>query len=151
MWGGWACGLCGLYQGGSLKRQNWRSSVLCFLSNPPGVSRFRSATTMAPPLDVTTHILIETLLKQGLENKLIASEASCSVRTVQRIRLKGQQFEISGGCTPSRQTHQIFPIFQSLQKIPKTSQIVDNTPKIANIVFLLRSCGVRPLNLKLSS
>ena len=130
-----------------MKRQNWQSSILCFLSNPPGISRFRSATTIAPPLDITMYILIETLLKQGLENKLIASEASYSIHTIQRIRLKGQQFEISGGCTLLRQTHQIFPIFQSLQKIPKTSQIIDNTPKIANIVFLLRNYSIRPLNL----
>ena len=94
MWGGWACGLCGLYQGGTLKRQNWWSSVLSFLSNPPESAVFGSATTMAPPLDDATHILIETLLKQGFENKLIASEASCSVRAVQRIRLKRQQSEM---------------------------------------------------------
>jgi len=49
---------------------------------------------MAPQLEAAKHILIETLLKQGFENKLIASEASCSVRTVQRIRLKGEQFEM---------------------------------------------------------
>jgi hypothetical protein len=61
---------------------------------PARVSRFRSATTIVPPLDDTTYILIGTLLKQGFENKLIASEASCSVRTVQRIRLKRQQPEM---------------------------------------------------------
>ena len=47
---------------------------------------------IAPQLNATQHILIKSLLKQGFENKLIASEASCSVRAVQRIRLK--QFEI---------------------------------------------------------
>jgi len=33
---------------------------------------------MAPPLNAAQHILIETLLKEGFETKLIASEASCS-------------------------------------------------------------------------
>jgi hypothetical protein len=49
---------------------------------------------MAPQLDVAQHILIKTLLKEEFEAKLIASEASCSVRAVQRIRLKRQQFEM---------------------------------------------------------
>jgi hypothetical protein len=49
---------------------------------------------MAPQLDAAQHILIETLLKEGFETKLIASEASCSVRAVQRIRRKRQLFEM---------------------------------------------------------
>ena len=49
---------------------------------------------MAPQLDAAQHILIKTLLTKGFETKLIASEASCSVRAVQRIRLKRQQFEM---------------------------------------------------------
>src|SRR6266576_2253069 len=49
---------------------------------------------MAPPLDAATHILIETLLTQGFENKLIASKAKCSKRAVQRIRRKRQQPEM---------------------------------------------------------
>jgi hypothetical protein len=49
---------------------------------------------MAPQLDAAQHILIKTLLKEEFETKLIASEASCSVRAVQRIRLKRQQFEM---------------------------------------------------------
>ena len=49
---------------------------------------------MAPQLDAAQHILIETLLKEGFETKLIASEASCSMRAVQRTRLKIQQFEM---------------------------------------------------------
>jgi len=61
-------------------------------SNPPKSAAFVSATTMAPQLDTAQHILIETLLNKGFETKLIASEASCSVRAVQRIRLK--QFEM---------------------------------------------------------
>jgi hypothetical protein len=61
---------------------NWRSSVFSFLSNLSESAVFGSAKTMAPQLDAAEHILIETLLKQGFENKLIASEASCSVRTV---------------------------------------------------------------------
>jgi hypothetical protein len=37
---------------------------------------------MAPQLDAAQHILVKTLLNNGFENKLIASEASCSVRAV---------------------------------------------------------------------
>ncbi len=53
-----------------------------------------SDTIMVPQLDVAQHILIKTLLKEEFETKLIASEASCSMRAVQRIRLKRQQFEM---------------------------------------------------------
>ena len=49
---------------------------------------------MAPQLDAAQHVLIKALLKEGFKTKLIASEASCSVRAVQRIRLKRQQFEM---------------------------------------------------------
>jgi hypothetical protein len=37
---------------------------------------------MAPQLDAAQYILIETLLKEGFETKLIALEASSSVRAV---------------------------------------------------------------------
>lgn len=37
----------------------------------------------------------------------------------------------------------IFSIFQSLWKIPKTFQIIENTRNVANIVLILRSCGVK--------
>jgi hypothetical protein len=47
---------------------------------------------MAPQLDAAQHVLIKSLLKEKFETKLIALEASCSVRAVQRIRL--QQFEM---------------------------------------------------------
>jgi transposase len=49
---------------------------------------------MAPPLSDAQHLLIDALLKEGFENKLIASEAKCKVRTVQRIRQKRQQPEM---------------------------------------------------------
>jgi hypothetical protein len=62
-------------------------------SNPARVSVV-SALIMAPQLDAAQHILIKILLKEGFETKLIALEASCSVRAVQRIRLKRQQFEM---------------------------------------------------------
>ena len=39
-------------------------------------------------MDASQHILIETLLKEGFENKLISSEASCNVRVIQRDSLK---------------------------------------------------------------
>lgn len=67
-----------------------------FVQNPPESAllcqRFVSATIMAPQLDAAKHILIKALLEKGFETKLIASVASCSVRAVQRIRLK--QFEM---------------------------------------------------------
>jgi hypothetical protein len=71
-----------------------KKADLAVIHSPPESAVFVSATTMAPQLDAAKHLLIETLLKQGFENKLIASEASCSVRAVQRIRLKRQQFEM---------------------------------------------------------
>ena len=49
---------------------------------------------MAPYIDAAQHLLIKTVLIRGFENKLIASAASCSVRTVQKIRLKTLQFDI---------------------------------------------------------
>jgi len=49
---------------------------------------------MALQLNAAQHILIKTLLKEGFDTKLIASEALCSVRAVQRIRLKRQQSEM---------------------------------------------------------
>ena len=49
---------------------------------------------MAAQLDVAQHILIKALLKEGFETKLIASEALCSMRAVQRIRRKRQQLEM---------------------------------------------------------
>lgn len=49
---------------------------------------------MAPQLAAAQRILIKTLLKEGFKTKLIASEASCSVCAVQRIRLKRQQSEM---------------------------------------------------------
>jgi hypothetical protein len=48
---------------------------------------------MAPQLDAAQYILIKTLLEQGFETKLTASEALCSVRAVQRFRL--QRFRVS--------------------------------------------------------
>jgi hypothetical protein len=58
------------------------------------VSAFVSAI-IAPQLNAAQHILIKTLLKEGFETKLIATEVLCSVRAVQRIRLKRQQSEMS--------------------------------------------------------
>jgi hypothetical protein len=44
--------------------------------------RFRVSQDHVPQLHTAQHILIKTLLKEGFETKLIASEASCSVRAV---------------------------------------------------------------------
>ena len=52
------------------------------------------ATTMAPHMDAAQHLLIKALLMRGFENKLIASAASYSVRTIQKIRLKTVQFDM---------------------------------------------------------
>lgn len=41
-----------------------------------------------------SHVLIESLLIKGFETKLIASEALCTPRAVQRIRLETQRFEM---------------------------------------------------------
>ena len=67
---------------------------LSSVSHPARISWFMSATIMAPHLDAAQHLLIKTLLMRGYEPNLIASEASCSVRAVQRIRLRTQQFEM---------------------------------------------------------
>ena len=58
--------------------------------------RFVLATIMAPQLDAAKHILIEVLLEEGFETKLLASVASCSVRAIQRIRLKQFEMPIQG-------------------------------------------------------
>jgi hypothetical protein len=63
------------------------------LFHPSRSSAFVSAI-MAPQLNAVQHILINTLLKEGFDTKLIASEASCSARAVQRIRLKREQSEM---------------------------------------------------------
>jgi len=49
-------------------------------------------------MNAAQHILINALLKEGFDTNLIATEASCSVRAVQRIRLKRQLSEM-----PNRQ------------------------------------------------
>ena len=51
------------------------------------------SAVMAPQLNAAQHNLINSLLKQGFETKLIAAEASCSSRAVERIR-KRQQSEM---------------------------------------------------------
>jgi transposase len=63
------------------------------LFHPSEGTAFVSAI-MAPQLNAAQHILINTLLKEGFETKLIASETSCSAHAVQRIRLKRQQSEM---------------------------------------------------------
>ena len=65
--------------------RGWPSILPSFLfSNPPESAAFVSSTTIAPQLDAAQHVLIETLLKEGFETKLIASEASCSVQRARR-------------------------------------------------------------------
>ena len=71
-------------------------------SIPTRVSAFVPATAMAPQLDATQRILVETLLAQGFVTRLIALNASCTTRTVQRIRLERQQSE-----SPPRRTARI--------------------------------------------
>jgi hypothetical protein len=74
-------------------KQNWRPSLSSFFQ-PTKVSVFVSSTTMPPQLDAATHVLIESLLKEEFETKLIALEASCSLRTAQRERRKRNQSEM---------------------------------------------------------
>jgi hypothetical protein len=81
-----------------LQKQNWLATVsTIFLrhSSTPLLSchPFLSAN-MPPQLNVAQHILINTLLKEGFDTQLIATEALCSVRAVQRIRLKRQLSEM---------------------------------------------------------
>jgi transposase len=75
-----------------VQKQNWRPSFPPF--QPANVSVSVSSTIMPPQLDAATHVLIESLLDKEFENKLIASGASCSVRTAQRERRKRQQLEM---------------------------------------------------------
>jgi len=56
------------------------------LFHPARVDALVLATIMAPQLDDAQRILIRTLLTEGFETSLIASEASYTVRAVQRIR-----------------------------------------------------------------
>ena len=83
-----------VHRGTNLKGRNWRTCISSSFYFFPPARVSVSPTIMAPPLDAATHILIETLLDQGFENKLIASKAKCSKRTVQRIRRKRQQPEM---------------------------------------------------------
>lgn len=88
-----------MYTGGTgplpLQKQNWLATVSNnFLrhSSPPLLSCHPILSAKMPPqLNAAQHILINALLKEGFNTKLIATEASCSVRAVQRIRLKRQQ------------------------------------------------------------
>lgn len=88
-----ACAAC---TGRYLKKPRLAMTSHFFLPLFPTCQSQRSvsSTIMAPPLDDAQHILIETLLKQGFENKLIASKAKCSERAVQRIHRKRQQPEM---------------------------------------------------------
>jgi hypothetical protein len=64
------------------KRDRIGSNLFFLPSNPPESAVFVPSTTMALQLDAARRNLIETLLKEGFETKLIASEASRSVRAV---------------------------------------------------------------------
>jgi hypothetical protein len=81
-----------------LKRALARSALPCPSFSSSILTRFGaflSVTAMAPQLDTAQRILIKTLLAQGFETRLIASKTSCTVRTVQRIRLERQQSKTS--------------------------------------------------------
>jgi transposase len=86
--------LCGLPQKGRIG-DDLPFLLPSTLFHPPRVSAFVSSTIIAPPLNAAQHILIETLLQEGFETKLIATKASCSIRAVQRIHRKRQQPEMS--------------------------------------------------------
>ncbi len=78
-----------------LQKQNWLATVsTIFLrhSSPALLSCHPIlSANMAPQLNAAQHVLINALLKERFETKLIATKASCTVRAVQRIRLKRQQ------------------------------------------------------------
>ncbi len=81
-----------------LQKLNWLATVstifLCH-SSPPLLSCYPFLSINMPPqLNAIQHILINALLKEGFDTKLIATEASCSVRAVQRIRSKRQLSEM---------------------------------------------------------
>jgi hypothetical protein len=69
-----------------------------FLFSPARVSAFVSAI-IAIQVNAAQHILTKTLLKEGFETKLIATEVSCSVRAVQIIHLK---IDSSPKCRPPK-------------------------------------------------
>ena len=85
----WLCTLTQWYSKGTVPRIV-SEPVFANLSfiNTARVSAFLSAAIMALQLNAAQHILINALLKEGFDTKLIATEASCNVRAVQRIRLK---------------------------------------------------------------
>jgi hypothetical protein len=68
--------------------------ILSFLLFQPRQSQLFQVSDHGAAHECCTAYLIKTLLKQGFETKLIATEASCSMRAVQRIRLMSQQSEM---------------------------------------------------------
>lgn len=66
-------------------------SPFLFLSRDDALA---SDIVMAPQLDAAQRSLVKTLLAQGFENQLIASKASCSKRTVQKMRLERPDSEM---------------------------------------------------------
>jgi hypothetical protein len=78
-----------------LSSQNEANS--CFLLplfQPARVSRFRVSHDHGTATRCCTAYFHRNFTKEGFETKLIASEASCSVRAVQRIHLQRQLFEM---------------------------------------------------------
>lgn len=57
---------------------------------------------MAPQLDAAQYALIKNLFKQKFEPQLIASKASCSLRTVEKICLERPDSDM-----PTQQTAQV--------------------------------------------
>ena len=71
---------------------------------------------------------------------LCAGEAERALKSAQR----GSPLQWPKPPNGPRQPHRNFLDFvQVLRKSLKTSQIIDNTPNIANALFFLRSCGVQ--------
>ena len=66
-----------------------------FLLVKARVSAVVLVTIMAPQLADAQHALIKTLLTEGFKPRIIASTVPCSVRAVQRIRLKQHQSDMS--------------------------------------------------------
>jgi len=71
--------------GGSPYHSTHHPPILSFLFFQPHQSLLFRVTDMVPRINAIQHILIKLCLKERFEIKLIATEASCSVHTVQRI------------------------------------------------------------------
>ena len=90
--------MCGfaeyLYQGGTKSRGRIGAPIIPSSSPIPPESALSVSQDHGAATRCCTVYFDQSFAKRRVESKPIASEASCSVRAVQRIRLKRQQFEM---------------------------------------------------------